>query len=102
MSRPPVHTWFVTPEHEESMSTQPPSTQMERKLAGYWSELLDLQEIDRRQDFISLGGNSLLATQLANRLEEELGIRPTLGELFNTLEAVAALCEQLLQEQAEA
>ena len=85
------------------MSTQqPPSTQMERKVAGYWSELLGLQEIGRGEHFISLGGNSLLATMLANRIEEDLGIRPNMGELFNTLEEVATLCEQLLQEQAEA
>lgn len=80
----------------------PPSTQMEQKLAGYWSELLGLQEIGRGDHFISLGGNSLLATMLANRIEEELGIRPNMGELFNTLEEVATLCEQLMQEHAEA
>lgn len=85
------------------MSTpQTPNTQMERRLAGYWSELLGLQEIGRGDHFISLGGNSLLATMLANRIEEDLGIRPMMGELFNTLEEVATLCEQLVQEQAEA
>ena len=80
----------------------PPSTQMEQRLAGYWGELLGLQEIGRGDHFISLGGNSLLATMLANRIEEDLGIRPMMGELFNTLEEVATLCEQLVQEQAEA
>jgi hypothetical protein len=75
---------------------------MERKLAGYWSELLGLQEIGRGDHFISLGGNSLLATLLANRIEDELGVRPMMGELFNTLEEVAILCEQLLQEPGEA
>lgn len=80
----------------------PPSTRMEQRLSGYWSELLGLQEIGRGDHFISLGGNSLLATLLANRIDEELGIRPSMGELFNTLEEVAALCERLLQEQAEA
>jgi len=80
----------------------PPITQMEQRLAGYWGELLGLQEIGREDHFISLGGNSLLATMLANRLEEDMGIRPTMGELFNTLGEVAALCEQLAQEQSEA
>lgn len=81
---------------------QPPSTQMEQRLAGYWGELLGLQEIGRGEHFISLGGNSLLATMLANRIEEDLGIRPSMGELFNTLGEVATLCEQLVREQAEA
>ncbi len=80
----------------------PPRTQMEQRLAGYWGELLGLQEIGPGDHFISLGGNSLLATMLANRIEEDLGVRPMMGELFNTLEEVATLCEQLLQEQAEA
>ncbi len=79
----------------------PPSTQMEQRLAGYWGELLGLQEIGCEDHFISLGGNSLLATMLANRIEEELGIRPTMGELFNTLGEVATLCEQLVREQSE-
>ncbi|PTL74998.1 hypothetical protein DAT35_57270 [Vitiosangium sp. GDMCC 1.1324] len=74
---------------------------MEQKLAGYWSELLGLPEIGRADHFISLGGNSLLATMLANRIEEDLGVRPTMGELFNTLGDVASLCEQLVEEQAE-
>jgi acyl carrier protein len=80
----------------------PPSTQMEQRLAGYWNELLGLQEIGRGDHFISLGGNSLLATMLANRIEEDLGIRPNMGELFCSLEEMASLCEQLIQEQAEA
>ena len=84
------------------MSTHPSRTQMQQRLAGYWSELLGLQEIAPGDHFISLGGNSLLATMLANRIEEDLGIRPMMGELFNTLEEVATLCEQLVQEQAEA
>jgi hypothetical protein len=79
----------------------PPSTQMEQRLSGYWSELLGLQEIGRGDHFISLGGNSLLATLLANRIEDELGVRPMMGELFDTLERVAVLCERLLQEQDE-
>ena len=80
----------------------PPSTQMEQRLAGYWGELLGLQEIGREDHFISLGGNSLLATMLANRIEEDMGIRPTMGELFSTLGEVATLCEQLVREQSEA
>ncbi|QRK05614.1 hypothetical protein JQX13_36495 [Archangium violaceum] len=80
----------------------PPSTQMEQKLAGYWSELLGLSEIGRGDHFISLGGNSLLATMLANRIEEDLGVRPMMGELFSTLEEVATICEQLVREQSEA
>ncbi|MCE9672595.1 phosphopantetheine-binding protein [Myxococcus stipitatus] len=81
---------------------QSPITQMEQRIAGYWGELLGLQEIGRGDHFISLGGNSLLATMLANRIEEDMGIRPSMGELFNTLGEVATFCEQLVREQSEA
>ena len=81
---------------------QSPITQMEQRIAGYWGELLGLQEIGRGDHFIALGGNSLLATMLANRIEEDMGIRPSMGELFNTLGEVATSCEQLVREQSEA
>jgi acyl carrier protein len=50
--------------------------------------------------FIRLGGNSLLAVRLANRIEDELGVRPNVTDLFGTLERVAAVCEAL-QRRAE-
>nr|WP_217440496.1 MULTISPECIES: phosphopantetheine-binding protein [unclassified Myxococcus] len=72
---------------------------MVRQLAGYWRELLGAEVVKPEDHFLEIGGNSLMATMLANRIEEELGIQLSMVDLFNTLEHVAAVCEEQLREQ---
>ena len=56
-------------------------------------DLLDVDEVAPEALFLELGGNSLLATMLANRLEEDLGIRPCIDEvLVSTIGELAELC----------
>ncbi|MBU8898146.1 hypothetical protein KRR26_21235 [Corallococcus sp. M34] len=74
-------------------------TSMEQKLADYWRDSLGVEVVRPTDHFLEIGGNSLLATMLANRIEDELGVQVSMVDLFNTLEHVASLCEQLLQEQ---
>jgi acyl carrier protein len=71
---------------------------LEQQLAGYWRELLGVESVALGDHFIELGGNSLLATTLANRIEDELGVRPEMIDLFGTLEQAVAACQALLQE----
>ncbi len=71
---------------------------LEHRIAAHWRELLGIELVRPGDHFIELGGNSMLATMLANRLEQELGVRPTVTDLFNTLHNVAAACAQLLVE----
>ncbi len=81
------------------MSTDPtPRTPMEERISGYWRELLGVQVVKPSDHFFELGGNSMMATILANRIEDELGVRPSMEELFNTLEQVARACEELVEE----
>lgn len=65
-------------------------------IAGYWKELLGVEVVSPGDDFIGMGGDSVRATMLANRIEDELGVRPEIAELFTTLEQVARHCEALL------
>ncbi|MDX3229224.1 SDR family NAD(P)-dependent oxidoreductase [Streptomyces sp. ME19-01-6] len=69
----------------------------ERFLVAAWSELLgiDADQLDARSDFLTLGGNSLLATRLMNTLKARTGVElpahavfaaPRLAELAATLE----------------
>jgi acyl carrier protein len=69
-------------------------------IAGYWRELLGVDAVQPDDDFIGLGGDSMRATMLANRIEDELGVRPEIAELFTTLALVARHCEDLLGDNA--
>ena len=71
---------------------------IEEKLSIYWCELLGVETVKRDDHFLGLGGNSMLATILANRIEDELGVRPSMEALFSTFERLAAACEDLLNE----
>lgn len=74
-------------------------TDAERRLAAWWRELLGVEVVRPDDHFLEIGGNSLMATVLSNRIESELGVEVSMVDLFNTLRDVAALCEALRQEQ---
>jgi acyl carrier protein len=70
------------------------------KIAGHWKQLLGVEVVHPGDDFIGLGGDSIRATLLANRIEDELGVRPEIAELFATLEQVARHCEALVDQRS--
>jgi acyl carrier protein len=74
-------------------------TDTEAKLAAWWKDLLGVEVVRPEDHFLEIGGNSLMATVLSNRIENELGVEVSMVELFNTLRAVATLCDELRQEQ---
>jgi amino acid adenylation domain-containing protein/non-ribosomal peptide synthase protein (TIGR01720 family) len=51
----------------------PPRTDLERYLAGVWSEILGVQEIGIDDDFFQLGGHSLSGATVVGRLQKDLG-----------------------------
>lgn len=52
------------------------------ELAENWKELLDCESVGPGDYFLDLGGDSLLATILANRVEDSFGFRPCLEQIF--------------------
>jgi acyl carrier protein len=74
-----------------------PTPSLEQRLAGYWCELLGVDSVAPKDHFFEMGGNSLLATNLANLIEDELGVRPEMGELVGTLEEAVCACDNLLK-----
>jgi NAD(P)-dependent dehydrogenase (short-subunit alcohol dehydrogenase family) len=68
---------------ELSTVYEPPQTDLEQQLAAIWSELLGVDRIGRHDDFFELGGHSLLATRVLARIQNSIGARLTLREVFD-------------------
>jgi acyl transferase domain-containing protein/acyl carrier protein len=73
-------------------SSSRPRGAVEEQVAALWCQLLDLPEVGRDDDFIALGGDSLLGLQMLLLLREETGVEVAIEELFAepTVAAVAA------------
>ncbi|MFE2018538.1 AMP-binding protein [Streptomyces sp. NPDC059499] len=72
----------------------PPRTALESLIAGVWAELLGRPEVGVHEDFFASGAQSLLLARLAVRIEAELPVRVTAGDLFQA-STVAKLAELL-------
>ena len=58
------------------------SADPETVLAGWWRELLDVEQVGLDDDFFELGGHSLIGVQLFSRIEKSYGISLGLSTLF--------------------
>ncbi|MFK7784508.1 MAG: amino acid adenylation domain-containing protein, partial [Crocinitomicaceae bacterium] len=59
-----------------------PSTEMERKVARIWEDILDLERIGTNDDFFAIGGHSLQAVRLNNAYQKEFGADLELKDIF--------------------
>ncbi|WP_407977228.1 condensation domain-containing protein [Brucella pseudogrignonensis] len=59
-----------------------PEGPTEKQLAGLWTKILNREQIGRDDDFLNLGGNSLLLTQLAFSIGRSFGIKFPLKSAF--------------------
>ncbi len=66
----------------------------EEVIAATWRELLGVETVARDDDFYDLGGNSLLATQVASRLRRAFGIDLSVRVLFEET-TVAGLAKRV-------
>jgi amino acid adenylation domain-containing protein/FkbH-like protein len=67
-------------------------SEMELALARIWADLLRLDQVGLRENFLELGGDSLLAVRVVARIGSELGLELPLHEFFAnpTIEGTAA------------
>jgi amino acid adenylation domain-containing protein len=73
---------------------------VEQVIARIWCDVLNVERVDKYENFFDLGGHSLLATQVVAKLENELGVRIKARELaFQALGQLAASCKQRLTYQ---
>ncbi|HEX8907334.1 MAG TPA: phosphopantetheine-binding protein [Longimicrobiaceae bacterium] len=82
----------------------PPRTATEVELAAVWAEVLRVERVYADDDFYDLGGQSLLAAQVAARVRDRLGVELPLGRVFEapTLAALAAAVDAAREEAHDA
>jgi amino acid adenylation domain-containing protein len=60
-----------------------PITRIEFNLLKIWQEFLGLQQINMTDDFFEMGGNSLLAIQLALKIAAEFKVKISVANIFH-------------------
>ncbi|MEA2564046.1 MAG: hypothetical protein QOH06_5550 [Acidobacteriota bacterium] len=77
-------------------------SEIERRIAGIWRELLGVARIESHDNFFELGGSSLLAVRVGSHLRRELGVEvaphlllahPTLGGFASAIHSGASAPE---------
>lgn len=78
-----------------------PRNEIERQLAQIWMEVFDGQQPSIDENFFSLGGSSLLATQVVARISDVFNIYLPLKQLFEapTIAGIAKIIEQMSLSQ---
>lgn len=83
-----------------------PETYIQKELALIWSGFFSFDQIGIDDDFIDLGGHSLVATQIIVRCERAFGVKVSLKDMLTqgtTIRALSSIVEaKLLEETDEA
>ncbi len=62
---------------------EPPQNDLERRVVAIWTELLGVDPLGVNDDFFELGGHSLLATRVLARIDQTIGARMALRDIFD-------------------
>lgn len=89
-----------------------PRTDIEKRVAAVWEDILGVEDIGVHENFFDLGGHSLMATRLATRLKEVYPVDLSLEALFETptvaevsshiYDQLLAMVDDLSEEEVEA
>jgi len=90
----------VSPAGGEGLSGNAPQSEAELLVAAVWAAVLGREGCGRDANFFALGGTSLAALKVANRLSQQLGTRVPVRSLFvhSDLPAFARSLEALAPE----
>ncbi|MFI6644891.1 amino acid adenylation domain-containing protein [Streptomyces sp. NPDC050504] len=81
-----------------------PRTDAEALVVGLWQEVLGVPEVGVHDDFLALGGDSLLVTRVAARIRAGIGLDVSIRDVFEspTPAVLAARIEALLIAEIDA
>jgi surfactin family lipopeptide synthetase A len=82
----------------------PPETFIQKELAVIWSQFFSFDQIGIDDDFIDLGGHSLVATQILVRCGDVFGVKVSLKDMLTrgtTIRALASIIETGLLEDTD-
>jgi amino acid adenylation domain-containing protein len=93
---------LLPPVEEQSEDRGGERSPVEELLAGIWADLLGVGRIAAGDNFFELGGQSLLATRMASRVRNILGIELPARAVFEepTLAGLAAFIERAHRERS--
>jgi acyl carrier protein len=92
-----LHTLPVLQTRPEDMGEYTaPRTELERKVADIWTQLLRVDEVGVHDSFFELGGHSLLATRVISHINDTLHVDLPLRVIFDepTIEAICKYVEE--------
>jgi hypothetical protein len=76
-----------------------PTSEIERKIAAVWQEVLALEKVGLHDNFFDLGGNSLLMVQVYTKLHKILSRDISIIEMFFQYPTIHTLAKFLIQAQ---
>ncbi|MBV9773028.1 MAG: amino acid adenylation domain-containing protein, partial [Gemmatimonadetes bacterium] len=81
----------------------PPGTPAETRIAEVWQDMLGIDQVGVHDDFFSLGGHSLYATQIISRVRDQFQVELSLQAIFEhpTVAGLAAQVEELKRTQGD-
>lgn len=86
-ARPKLDSEYVAPRNE-----------VETTLAGFWRELLGVDQIGVHDSFFDIGGHSLIAVRLFRMVKNEFGVDFPISVLFEA--PTIALCAEMIEARA--
>ncbi|WP_033334922.1 SDR family NAD(P)-dependent oxidoreductase [Scytonema hofmannii] len=83
--------------HQEANANVAPRNEVEKQMAQIWHQVLGIPLLSIHDNFLEMGGNSLLGTQLISRLRDAFSIELSLRDLFAspTVSALASNIQAL-------
>ena len=87
-----LEEWGASPIDAETSASIPcrsrgsfgPRNPLEKQIATLWQQLLGIEEVDIRESFLELGGNSLMAVQLISRVRDVFGVDVPVSEFLRS------------------